>query len=1003
MRDNARAVASVALAALILVSTVVGALPLASVGAAAASSSQGGMVGLADDQISSNVPQHAQDRIPTSAGAWSPQTSAYSSSLQMEISTESARKGMAPSRVKKSTDDLVLSFTDDQNHEGRKVGVNATTLEETVGYRPEFAYGVHEDGSEWRESITYEDGMAVWTIPRFSTNTVTFDGEFSLTATPASDGDQFSWNTSDGGENLVINVTGATNSAWDNESAVGIAPSGKTSIAVGGNAPASSETLTLTGYGTQTLYSGSVEVKRWVAGDNSGELVDSEMQINKPPSTIEKLKFGIGGEGGDNDIDIYIVKEQPDGTYGEGTKVKSGWTPNTTGNITVDITDYDASGASSVTVELITNSAASSDSYLKTKNGGQETDSFSEDTSGSATFRNDPAAVYAIASPPQSVGVTVDGTTFSFGNFSDGETKSKQIDFSSSASELNFSGSGTGSLYVDLDLKERTQTVDPVVELNGNSESHTGTLSDGQTVTITQNDSHLVAGENQLNVSVGDGTLSSDAPTPQANVNVTHDVVTTQSIDFKSEALSEEYTANKTWDDGGNNAQFSVTWASNRVVKVRDLEVQYYDSNGNLDHTDTSPTYSVSGDSVTVELGDVPQGWTTRVVLTGSKVQVKNGNITVLDATKSGNTLDTKIQIDSKSQGFAIEVGGTAEGDLIHYTMNESYSGPDEYSVTKANGKQLIKMPNAGSGSTARIRTIPVEAHPKSGEVHISVADGPSSTEPQFQVRGPGNGYTVDYRFLEAQPETKYNLESVTHGIVRDSGTANSPITLTDDDSSETLGFFVEDSGSSTSDGDSGDQVIQVPGQFQQESGGLSLRELALVGVPLLGLAGAVVLYRRRESGAGTSSTGASGAAVSLIARAGGAFTNLVRVLSDQPRVLIALGILGGIGAIATGLIQLPPGTGILLVVTGIPLLTYFAMERLSGEFRPVVFGTVSVVAIVLGLQLLGADPIGQLLDSLGPGVLILALGLIWLGYEALQAAKAPDEVNKITIGDGDS
>jgi len=90
------------------------------------------------------------------------------------------------------------------------------------------------------------------------------------------------------------------------------------------------------------------------------------------------------------------------------------------------------------------------------------------------------------------------------------------------------------------------------------------------------------------------------------------------------------------------------------------------------------------------------------------------------------------------------------------------------------------------------VRTIPVTVRPASGEVEVSVRE-PSTTEPQFSVSpGVQDGDTVEFTYLNASDDTHYVLRSMTRGIVVDDGTANSPLTLEDDDSDETLVFELD-------------------------------------------------------------------------------------------------------------------------------------------------------------------------------------------------------------------
>lgn len=839
---------AVVLAALIMVSTVAPALAAGAVGAT--SSSPSGMVGLADDQVTSNIPQHAQDRIPSSANAWNPQTGAHATDMTVEITTESAMLGKANSpNFDQSTDDVVLEWTDNRNHEARTVAVDASTLEQAVGHRPTMAYGVHESGDTWSRPITYENGMATWTIPKFSTNSVSFDGNFSLQASPAADGDSYVWNTSDGGENLVVNATGTTNSAWDNESVTGLNPGANMSISPAGNldptGPNGNPSVTVTGHVNTENNFGSAQNSTILYGDTGGTEAKLSMEFDASMSAVTHITItSFSGSASSGTVDIYMSDGNADGTWGEGTLVKSNWDPP-------------SSSKSSVTIKLDTpyDPPAGTDELEFVSSGFSTDDNVVLDTS-EVTFNRmhsnldgDLAQRPAIEieSRPTNIKVGDSDETKTLGNLADGETKTVDLNVSTSDGNITTSGTG-GSLDVALDMKERTQTVDPCANLNENNECYTGTLSDGETTTITTNDSHLVSGENTLNVSVGSG-LSSDAPTPQVVLNVTHDVVTTKSIDYDGEAFRERYGVNKTWAEGGNDAKFKVSWASDRVVRVDDVKVKYYNSSDALDHVDKNPTYTAENGTLTVQLGDIPDGWTTRVIANGSKVKVKNGDITVLDPTTAGDTLNTKIRVDNKSDGFAIAVGGTASGHLIHHLEETSYTGAEEYTVVDASGKQQLRAPKASSGATAYVRTIPVSASPEVGEVHISVTDTTSTTEPQFTIVGPGNGNSVDYTFVEAKHEQAYVLYSKSAAVARDDGVANSPITLTDDDSLETLVFLEDDDGDGTTDDgdDSSDGEEDGSGLGARTSGGIG--QTAMLFALALVLAGVWWLSQTRGSG----------------------------------------------------------------------------------------------------------------------------------------------------------
>ncbi|RXK46161.1 hypothetical protein EAF64_20535 [Halorientalis pallida] len=93
-------------------------------------------------------------------------------------------------------------------------------------------------------------------------------------------------------------------------------------------------------------------------------------------------------------------------------------------------------------------------------------------------------------------------------------------------------------------------------------------------------------------------------------------------------------------------------------------------------------------------------------------------------------------------------------------------------------GVRWLGLPNALEWGQTRITTIPVEATPQTGEVTLSVGR-PSATEPKFVVQpGQTQGDEVDFTFTGAADGTDYILYSYTQDIVRDPGTAQSPLML---------------------------------------------------------------------------------------------------------------------------------------------------------------------------------------------------------------------------------
>jgi hypothetical protein len=184
----------------------------------------------------------------------------------------------------------------------------------------------------------------------------------------------------------------------------------------------------------------------------------------------------------------------------------------------------------------------------------------------------------------------------------------------------------------------------------------------------------------------------------------------------------------------------------------------------------------------------------------------------VTDPTDPSRPLDTKIRLDSWSEGAHIGLGGSPDGRKIHYTYDESTGGL-EYTRIESSGVQQLYLPSATTGAEMRVATIPVKADVKSGAAEFEVRS-PSTTEPQFTVKPAGTtGDTVAYTYTEASDGREYILYSMSSGVVRDSATANSPVTLEDDDSEETL--VIRDDETSTTSSDSGG----VLGPIEQPTG----------------------------------------------------------------------------------------------------------------------------------------------------------------------------------------
>lgn len=836
---------AIALVAILVVSVLAAAVPSGAV-AATNNGPPGGMVAVADNNVEDIRPSGLSTTVGEADLEDAIYVSEHASTTEVSIVTEkqadAVAQGASPSAVAgdavcgspasgKATEfDCGTSFTlvisDDVHHDGRRVAIRTSVLEESLGYVPEFlTIRNNESGQEYRAPASVEDGWLVAYTEGYSSNSVTWSGEVNITASPASDGSQWQYDTKDidSVSDPLVDLTGVLNSEYDNVSASGVSPDYTTTISVGGNrepvnATGDDPTVVVTAHHKDVTDNAindegdgtTSDAGKAFGDDSTDDKIKSEFKVVPDRNrTVERLKLHVDQAGGGDynpKVDVYIVQEsKPDTTYAEGTLVKDNWDASISAGIQlVDISDYSVTAGKSYTIAFVT-TASNAD-------GGANQVFLSTDNSLSGTWRSrfpgsytySEAGNITLVKGKNVTDLSVSdgaGHSHSFSHIADGETRKINLNVTTATTELNFTGSGNGTIDVELRMQERTETVDPGVEINGHWLNHTGTLSDGETVSLTGNSSWLVEGTNRVNLSVGDGTLSADAPNPQVGLTYSHDAKSKVSVDYTAEKWTERYNVSRTWAGDRQTANLTIPFEGT-VVAVRDITVY---SNG----TKVSPqSTSFDGTTLTVELGSVDLNETTRVVANASKVQVSNGAITVLEPTMPGDRLDSKIRVTSANttEDLIISVGGTDGGRLIHYSYNESWSGADEYAMFTGKSAQDLVLPDAAGGSEFRVSTIPVRIglSSSSADVAVEVSD-PRVTEPKFSVTpGASSGDSVSFTFVSAQDSETYTLYSLSRKVGLDSGTANSPLTLEDDDSDEIIEFRLEDDGTSDDDDDGG-------------------------------------------------------------------------------------------------------------------------------------------------------------------------------------------------------
>jgi hypothetical protein len=313
-----------------------------------------------------------------------------------------------------------------------------------------------------------------------------------------------------------------------------------------------------------------------------------------------------------------------------------------------------------------------------------------------------------------------------------------------------------------------------------------------------------VEGKNTVDVTVGDGSLSSDAPDPAVDLEYRHGTQDTIQTTYSSTGWREQYEVNTTYASTQENPTLEVPFASN-VYNVDQLESRI---DGGSWSSVPSERYSLDGNTLLVELqdgdtdGDVDAGTTVGVRVTGHRVRVESGEITVTDPTTPGEPLDAEITVESASDGFGIGVEGDPRGKRIHYAYGSSWDNADPYARVDADGDQTLRFPQVSVGGKFHVTTVPVQVLPRTGEARVRVED---PDQPTLEIsRGDSAGDTLELHYLSAEAGQMYEVYSVPRNRVMDTAQADgTKVVLVEDDSNEVLAIR-EGSGSSGSAGGGG-------------------------------------------------------------------------------------------------------------------------------------------------------------------------------------------------------
>lgn len=855
-----------------------------------------------------------------------------------ETPTVHASAGTQTMRVETTTVDgePALNLSDDRTHGGRWVSVPTEWFERTQGEVPSVARIAHEENGTYAEPIQVRGDSAAFYVRGFSTNTVTFGGELVIQDQPAINGTRHTYqlDSRDSVDDLSINVTGVSNSQDRTISGVTQSNSIET-VDIGGTTTPTNESLNLSLSASSSLMAETDFQKIYIDEGTTGS--ETRTLDTGGVSSVSDITLYGAVYSGPADISL-TVDGQDWGSYqtagGAGTE---NWQIDASGP-TVSATD----GTIDVTVE-------------KTSTNGRF---YMEDVS------NGRHGEFVIKGWPETVSVSANGGG---GSASFAETETKSIDLTESTTEMTLSSDKDFEVDYELSLTERSQTVDPVVEVNGETASYSGALADGETVSLNASASWLVDGQNNVSVRVGDGSVTT-GPEPKVGVEYRHDLESPRSVQYESEALSERYNISKTYTTARENATLTVPHART-VVSMRSLEYRLNES-GSYSSVPQSAA-NLSGTTLSVDVSalagnPVPKGTTIEVRSVGSRVDAHNAEISVVEATPVGFDLASKIRLDSWNSDSYLGVGETPQGSLVTYGTNESWTAESDYVEISADGSQRFYAPNASSGSEVTLNTLSARVSPDRNNMRVRVPESANITNTEFVVEPAsvvGDGWSAEY---------VAGTDGQWYAVVDDSGEElgvaqkPDPIEVSRDDVGLVSIDPTEEPNAANSGGVGGGVFATL------SDGNLPALSVLFGGVGLLFVAGSRPRASRDAVDGFASSVGS---AFGRLPRVGGPIGAAVEsVLSGAGNAAVSVGanrILTGtlaaavaVAAAEAGLFTIGSEAGAILSVAGIAVGSLFLLRE-ADEFTTARWIAIVGVAGVVAIQGLGeGDLLSQFVDS---------------------------------------
>jgi hypothetical protein len=542
----------------------------------------------------------------------------------------------------------------------------------------------------------------------------------------------------------------------------------------------------------------------------------------------------------------------------------------------------------------------------------------------------------------------------------EGETYSESVTLSESSSETVSRSGGSNDAIVRASWIEVAETQNATVSINGNQVTESGTIAEGETVSLDSSisDSWIQEGSNEVSISM-DG--SNGGPEPQAELQFSHDAETLADINRESNTWKEEADIHRQFASDQSAVESRIEMPNN-VVEIDQVTLE----GSTLD----SSQYELNGTDLTVSVGSVSQGEQINISARGSKVRVAGGEISVTDPTNEGDSLNSSISIESvgPDDDLRVDVSETVAADRIHRASSTSW-GSDVPVRVASDGSQelLLSQSGASAGSTATITESSWSASVGAGDIQVTPKPGETplrdveddGENPRLLIEpGETEGDSAEVTYYDAKSGEEYQIVDVDDDRTVDRATSNSPVTFEITDQSGTYELQLAPLSS---------DALSVGGASGTDSGGLIPPWLLL----LLSLAGAIgFLGLSSERGFISRSTVTLGAAgISIVA---------LEIVSPVSIIAEVRWALVGITSTAVGVVA-SSGLGVTLGAIGILVGLWYVDGRTERSIPIPLWIGAAALSVFWLIETLapGAITEGRLpgVEEIGPLIWIMILG----------------------------